>query len=162
MSGSDEIVVESIWTEADLDAVADLEARCFSNPWSREMLARELGQSDVAHIFVLRAHGQAVTAFCSCWIVADELHINTVAVEPAQRGRGLATRLMRHVLREARSRGAIRATLEVRASNRPALRLYEHLGFAVAAIRPRYYTSPEEDALILWKNGLVDVDSPEN
>jgi ribosomal-protein-alanine N-acetyltransferase len=55
---------------------------------------------------------------------------------------------------DAAARGAVRATLEVRASNEPARLLYESMGFAVTAIRAKYYTAPDEDALILWKEGL--------
>ncbi|MGH9370392.1 MAG: ribosomal protein S18-alanine N-acetyltransferase [Vicinamibacterales bacterium] len=148
------VFVERLETDADLDGVAALEARCFSNPWTREMLARELAQSDVAHVFVLRLPGAPVAAFCSCWIITDELHVNTMAVDFPYRRQGLATRLMRHVMAEAAGRGAVRATLEVRRSNEPARRLYESLGFSVAAVRPRYYTQPEEDALILWCDAL--------
>jgi [ribosomal protein S18]-alanine N-acetyltransferase len=149
-------VVERLEEEADLDAVVELEARCFTNPWTREMLARELAQSDVAHVYLLRLPGQAVAAFCTCWIIADELHINTVAVDAVHRRRGMATRLIQHVMLEAARRGAVRATLEVRASNEPARLLYERLGFRVTARRQRYYSQPEEDALILWKQGLMD------
>jgi [ribosomal protein S18]-alanine N-acetyltransferase len=141
-------------TEADLDQVASLEARCFHNPWTRDMLGRELARSLVAHVFVLRPPGRPVVAFCSCWIVAEELHINTVAVDEAYRRTGVGTRLMREVLREAARRGATRATLEVRASNVAARRLYETLGFTVTAVRPAYYTHPDEDALILWREDL--------
>jgi ribosomal-protein-alanine N-acetyltransferase len=142
-------------SEADLDEVAGLEARSFTNPWTRDMLARELAQSDVAHVFLLRTGGGALAGFCSCWIVAGELHVNTIAVDAAYRRRGLAARLMRHVMAEAARRGARRATLEVRASNVAARHLYESLGFQVTAVRRRYYTAPDEDALILWKEGLT-------
>ena len=145
-------------TEADLDAVAALEARAFTNPWTREMLGRELATSPVAHVFLLRHEEGPLLAFCSCWIVADELHINTMAVEAEYRRAGVGRRLMQEVLREARDRGAARATLEVRASNTAARRLYASLGFAVTAVRRGYYTQPEEDALILWREGL---DAPE-
>jgi [ribosomal protein S18]-alanine N-acetyltransferase len=144
-------------TEADLDEVADLEARCFDNPWTREMLARELAGSTIAHAFVLRDPRQRVVAFCSCWIVVEELHINTVAVDALHRRAGLGRRLVREVLREAAQMGATRATLEVRSSNAAARRLYESLGFTVAAVRPAYYTSPDEDALILWRHGLAEA-----
>ena len=154
------IVVERLTEERDLDLVAELEERCFTNPWTREMLARELAQSDVAHVFVLRLPGCPVAAFCSCWIIADELHINTIAVEPTLRRRGLARALLRHVMTEAARRGAARATLEVRASNEPARQLYEALGFRVSATRTKYYSHPEEDALILWKEGLTQLDTP--
>ena len=156
-----DVVVERIEKEQDLDAVAELEARCFTNPWTREMLAREVAQSDVAHVYVLRLPGHPVAGFCSCWIIADELHINTIAVDAGHRRQGLATRLVRHVMKEAARRGAVRATLEVRASNDAARLLYERLGFTVSATRPGYYSQPDEDALILWKHGLTDLDSPD-
>ena len=154
-------VVERLTADSDLDLVADLEARCFTNPWTRETLGRQLAESDVAFVFVLRLPERPVAAFCFCWIVADELHVNTVAVDEEYRRRGFATHLMRYVMSEAARRGAQRATLEVRESNTPALKLYESLGFSVTARRPNYYTSPEEDALILWKEGLDQLGSPE-
>ena len=143
--------IEPLSTEQDLDAVAALEARSFTNPWSRDMLARELRQSDVARVYVLRAADGVIAAFCACWIIYDELHINTIAVDPARRRAGLGTRLMRYVLAQARAAGAHRATLEVRRGNVAALGMYERLGFKIDAVRPRYYTSPVEDALILWR-----------
>ncbi len=153
---SSDFIIERVQSEADLDAVAELEARCFTNPWTRDMLARELAAAPVAHLFVLRLPAQPVAAFCSCWIVADELHINTIAVDVPHRRSGLATRLMREVMQEAARRGATRATLEVRESNTSARRLYEKLGFSVTAVRPRYYAQPEENALILWRESLPD------
>jgi [ribosomal protein S18]-alanine N-acetyltransferase len=151
-----EALVERLQSEEDLDAVAELESRCFTNPWSREMLARELALNKVAHVFVLRLPGVQVAAFCSCWIIGDELHVNTMAVDHPHRRHGLALQLMRHVMAEAARQGARRATLEVRESNEPARRLYEALGFQVTAIRPCYYTHPEENALILWRKNLPD------
>ncbi len=150
-------VVERVNTDADLDAVAELEARCFSNPWTRDMRAQELAHSEVAHVFVLRLPEQPVAAFCSCWIIGDELHINTMAVDGAHRRLGLATHLLRHVLGAAARRGALRATLEVRRSNEPARHLYESLNFRVTAVRPQYYTQPEDDALVLWRENLEDL-----
>ncbi len=150
----DGCTIERLVSEEDLDSVAALEADAFANPWTREMLARELRQSDVARVYLLRAGGKRVAAFCACWLVFDELHVNTVAVDPSLRRRGLATALMQHVLAEAARDGAVQATLEVRRSNEPAIELYRRLGFAVEAVRPRYYTSPEEDALILWRRDL--------
>ena len=67
------------------------------------------------------------------------------------RGRGIATALLEHVLADVIGAGALQATLEVRRSNIAALRLYERLGFVVAAVRPKYYSDPDEDGLILWR-----------
>ena len=159
MTGETPCTIERIISDDDLDAVAALEAGAFTNPWTRDMLARELRQSDVARVYVLRTMGKRVAAFCACWLIFDELHINTVAVDPALRRRGLAVKLMEHVLAEATGQGAAHATLEVRRSNEPALRLYRRLGFLVEAVRPRYYASPEEDALILWRRHLNPANS---
>jgi ribosomal-protein-alanine N-acetyltransferase len=151
---SNEPLIEQVTSPEDIGAVAELEAICFTNPWTREMLERELQGSGVARAYVVRDSDGGVAAFCTCWFVLDELHINTIAVAPGRRREGLATRLMLHVMEEAARDGAQRATLEVRASNTAARRLYASLAFVETAVRPRYYTSPEEDGIILWREGL--------
>ena len=140
---------------ADMAAIVELESASFTNPWSRETLEWELANSDVTRVYLLRDETGRVIAFCSCWLVFDELHINTIAVDPPARRHGFATLLLNHVIDDAAAGGALRATLEVRASNEAAIALYTRLGFQVSAKRPRYYTKPEEDALILWREHLV-------
>jgi len=152
------MAIERLADGRDLDEVADLEARCFTNPWTREMLARELAQSDVAHVFLLRLPDRRLAAFCACWIVVDELHVNTLVVDLPYRRQGLGVGLMRWVIEESVRRGATRATLEVRESNLAARQLYEGLGFHVAARRRDYYSHPVEDALILWREDLTKPD----
>jgi ribosomal-protein-alanine N-acetyltransferase len=98
------------------------------------------------------------------WLIFDELHINNLAVLPEWRRRGVASALLRHVLAEGAAGGATRATLEVRASNVPAIALYEGFGFVTRGRRPRYYTNPAEDALILWldrPSGLLETPGDE-
>src|SRR5688572_30686579 len=138
--------------DADLDGVLQVESESFTNPWTREMYTWELQNRSVCHIFVARTRDCPVAGFCAFWLVLDEIHINNVAVRPHLRGAGIGSALLHHVLAEARHLGARRATLEVRASNAPARRLYERLGFYVAATRRNYYTNPVEDALILWRD----------
>jgi ribosomal-protein-alanine N-acetyltransferase len=157
-----DIVIERLTQEADLDLVATLEARCFTNPWSRDMLARHLAESQTTRIFLLRLPAVRVAAFCSCWFLVDELHVNTLVVDYPFRRQGLGGRLMHHVLVDAARSGARRATLEVRESNEAARCLYERLGFTVTAKRPNYYTQPEEDALILWREDLTNLDHPQS
>jgi ribosomal-protein-alanine N-acetyltransferase len=147
-----EIVIEQIHDERDLDDVSALEAAAFTNPWTREMLAGELARNPFARVYVLRLPGARVAAFCACWLVVDELHINTIAVAEAHRRQGLALALMRHILTAVSGEGVKRVTLEVRRSNEAAQRLYAKLGFVHAGVRPGYYTQPDEDALILWRD----------
>lgn len=136
--------------ERDLDGILAVDQASFTNPWTREMFEWEAAHSDVARVYVVRAGGAGVIAYCAGWIVFDELHINNLAVLPAWRRRGVGRALLEAVLAEARRLGAVRATLEVRASNQAARALYERAGFRPAGLRRGYYTNPVEDALILW------------
>jgi ribosomal-protein-alanine N-acetyltransferase len=141
--------------------VLEVEDESFTNPWTRDMYTWELQNRNVCHIFVVRTPECLVAGFCAFWLVFDEIHINNVALRPAYRNQGLGTALMHHVMRAARELGARRATLEVRASNAGARRLYERLGFYVAGSRRNYYTNPVEDALILWAElEKVHFDNP--
>ena len=131
---------------ADFDAIIRLEEQSFTNPWTPQALADMLS-SPVTRLYVGRLADREIVAFCACWLIDGELHINTVAVKVTRRRQGIATRLLKEILAAT---GAVGATLEVRASNLAALKLYEGLGFHRTAVRPRYYSNPEEDALILW------------
>jgi ribosomal-protein-alanine N-acetyltransferase len=147
--------IDPLEGEPDLDGVLDVEAESFTNPWTREMYAWELQNRSVCHIYIVRTSECRVAGFCAFWLVFDEIHINNVAMRPQFRGMGMGTALLTHALAAARQLGAKRATLEVRASNDAARRLYERLGFYVAATRRSYYTNPVEDALILWRDDIA-------
>lgn len=144
--------IEPLADDQDLEGVLEVEAESFTNPWTRDMYAWELQNRAVCHILIVRTEECRVAGFCAFWLVVNEIHINNLALRPQFRAQGLGTALLHHVLAEARVLGARRATLEMRASNDPARRLYERLGFYVAGTRRNYYTSPVEDALILWRD----------
>ena len=151
-------VIERVRTDPELDDVLQVEAVAFTNPWTRQMYMREMDNPRVSYIHVLRLRGGVddgvVTGFCSFWLVFDELHINNLAIRPEYRGQGMGTALLEHAMGTAARLGARRATLEVRRSNDAARRIYERLGFEIAGVRRNYYTSPAEDALILWRRAL--------
>jgi ribosomal-protein-alanine N-acetyltransferase len=147
--------------EPDLDDVLAIEAASFSNPWTRDMFLQELGNVGVSHGYVLRTPDCRTVAFCTIWIVIDEIHINNLAVHPECRSRGAGQALLEFVLRLWSGLGAQRATLEVRRSNTAAINLYTKLGFTVAGTRREYYTQPVEDALILWRGGIGGAAVPE-
>lgn len=151
--------------DRDLDGILAVDAVTFTNPWTREMYEWEARRSDVSRLYVAypqppdehppeagrRAPEAGLIAYCAVWIIYDELHINNLAVHPDWRRQGVARQVLDVVLREARAAGAHDATLEVRRSNRAALKLYEGLGFAAEGVRRGYYTHPDEDALVLWR-----------
>jgi tRNA threonylcarbamoyl adenosine modification protein YeaZ/ribosomal-protein-alanine acetyltransferase len=143
-------------TAADLPSVEALQHQTFTNPWSADSIRWELEHTDVARLYVVRTPSDhQVIAYCACWMVFDELHINSLAVDEGRRRQGIARRLLREVLRDSVAQGARSATLEVRHSNEAARKLYEGLGFQVEAVRRDYYQQPREDALILWHRKLA-------
>jgi len=143
----------------DLKAVEALQRRTFSNPWGMDAIRWELENTDVARLFVMRRAGHVI-AYCACWLIFDELHINSLAVDEEWRRRGLAVKLLRVVIADAVRAGARSATLEVRRSNDAARGLYEGLGFRVEAVRRDYYQQPREDALLLWHRALTEIAAP--
>jgi ribosomal-protein-alanine N-acetyltransferase len=148
--------IEPLTDPTQIDDVLVIEEASFTNPWTREMYLAELENRGVSFCFLARDPAGRVVGFCSFWRVLDELHINNIAVMPDARRTGAATALLHHVLREGGTMGAQRATLEVRRSNEAARLLYERFGFSVAGVRRAYYTKPVEDALVLWREGLID------
>ena len=151
---SEALIVRRVGAAEDLAAIEALQRETFTNAWSADAIRWELEHTDVARLYVMETPGGVLVAFCACWIVFDELHINSFAVASAWRRQGVATRLLQAVFGEARAAGVSSATLEVRASNLAARRLYERLAFTVEGVRPDYYQAPREDALILWNRQL--------
>ena len=151
------IVVERVASADDLGGLLAVEEASFLNPWTREMYLAELENAGVSFCFLAcDADGRSI-GFCSFWRVLDELHINNLAVLPGYRRQGIASQILHRVFAEGRKVGAGRATLEVRRSNEIARRLYERFGFTVAGVRRGYYRHPEEDALVLWREGLPEA-----
>ena len=146
------MIVERLATPADLDGVLAIEEASFNNPTTREWYQAELKRPEVCYIYILRTPDAPVAAFCAFWRVVDQIHINNLAVRPELRSQGLASRLLDGVMTEMAGLGATSATLEVRRSNTPALRLYAKAGFIEAGVRRNYYTQPVEDALVLVRN----------
>jgi ribosomal-protein-alanine N-acetyltransferase len=140
----------------DLAAVMAIEKEAFSNPWSPEMVTKELNQewSTVLLLEESTPWGWELRAFAIFWIVTDELHVLNVATHVASRRQGYGRRLMFEVLELGRSRHCRIATLEVRRSNAPAIALYQQLGFRIVGMRPSYYSDNREDAAVM----IVDLD----
>ena len=134
-------------TPAERARIIALETESFSNPWTPESFDAMVS-SPVAQVWVAREEGR-ILGFCAIYLIADEVYVNTIAVDKTARRRGIGTALITTVLRET---GARAATLEVRESNLAARAMYQRLGFVEKGIRPGYYHGPDEDGLILWLN----------
>ena len=144
-------------TEHDLLEVVEIEQLSALSAWGWDAYHKELQSPEDVIMLVARSemadstlnHEGAVAGFIVSRLVADELHINNVAIRPEFRRRGIAAELLKAVLREGRRNGARLAFLEVRAGNAAAQGLYRCCGFQVTGRRRHYYNHPAEDALLM-------------
>ncbi|HEX9113003.1 MAG TPA: ribosomal protein S18-alanine N-acetyltransferase [Nitrospirota bacterium] len=150
MGKKDAITIDFMRKE-DIDQVLAIEQASFSMPWSRNLFLSEFRNPRVSSLMVSLADGpvRKVSGFIVFWSVEDEMHILNLAVAPEYRRQGIARKLVLSALSHARSKGAKRAFLEVRASNTAAQKLYSSLGFTGVAIRRAYYDTPVEDAVVM-------------
>ena len=133
--------------EAHIPQIAAMERACFTDPWSESALRDEL-LSPLARYFVCTQEGQ-VLGYIGTRVVLDECQVANVAVSPSCRREGVASFLMEAMLDFCRREGMNLVTLEVRVSNSTAQALYEKFGFQKTGIRPGYYQSPPEDAVLM-------------
>ena len=151
----------------DLEQILQLEEACFSAPWTRKMLEAELSGNQFAHFLIAKGSGLQdgttdIAGYLCFWVVFEELRIMNLAIKASARRRGIARRLVTRTLEIGLEKGASRALLEVRASNDPALLLYEHMGFRRVSIRSRYYSHPLEDAVLMEMEPLFLPTPPDS
>jgi len=144
------ITIEGM-TREDIEQVLTIEQVSFAMPWSRNLFLSEFRNPQVSLMLVARSAGSGgrILGYIVCWVVADEMHILDLAIEPSWRRNGIARMLVLAALRQGAGRGALRAYLEVRASNTAALSLYESLGFTRSLVREGYYDMPIENAVVM-------------
>lgn len=135
--------------ECHVSAVAALETICFSDPWSENSVSSEL-KNKLALWLVAEENG-TVAGYIGSQTCGEESDVMNVAVHPDFRRRGIAEALVNALVAELKAIGSHCLTLEVRASNVPAIALYEKMGFSEIGRRKNYYRNPREDALILRK-----------
>lgn len=129
--------------------VAKLEKLCFSDPWSENSIASELNNS--LSLWVVAIENANVVGYVGSQSVLGWADMMNLAVHPDYRRRGIAEQLVIRLEAELKKNNVICLTLEVRASNTPAITLYHKLDFTEVGRRPGYYRHPKEDALILRK-----------
>lgn len=136
--------------EKDVLAIEKIEIECFSVPWSYESLHKDIVDNKLAFYIVAETGGQ-VCGYVGVWKIFDEGHITNVAVAPEYRKKHIGRAMLETLFEVTGQAGMEKYTLEVRAGNEPAIKLYEGLGFKSAGIRPGYYEDNGEDAVIMWR-----------
>ncbi len=133
----------------DVDEIALLETKCFKDPWTPQSIRDEIEKNDFAMYIVGELDGKVV-GYVGVWYIVDEAHITNVAVDPDYRRRHIGETLINSLIDHSEQNGINSFTLEVRASNTPAQKLYEKFNFKEMGVRPRYYND-NEDAIIMWR-----------
>ena len=133
-----------------LAEIEALEKRCFSLPWTWDMLLGQL--PDDSHEFLATVDEEGkLLGYVGMMTVLDEGYISNVAVAPEQRRQGIADALIAALLERASLRALSFVTLEVREHNEPAIALYEKHGFVPVGLRKNYYEAPAENAVLMTK-----------
>ena len=142
------MIIEKM-NSSHVSQIAQLEKICFSDPWSENSIASELGNK--LAFWLVATEGEKVAGYIGSQTVMAETDMMNVAVHPDFRRQGIAEALVNGLVEHLKGMGSHCLTLEVRASNAPAIALYEKLGFSEIGRRRNYYRNPREDALILRK-----------
>ena len=138
---------------SDLEAIKEIEDESFINPFTKEDLIYEISQNPVSNFLVLEKDG-LVVGFLDYWVTFDSATIDQIAVKKSERNQGFAKILLEKSINNLKELGEVSFfTLEVRASNEPAINLYKSFGFQKVTIKEKYYDDGE-DAIYMIK-GLV-------
>jgi ribosomal-protein-alanine N-acetyltransferase len=140
-------------TTSDIAAVTRIERASFSTIWPSDAFYNELSTNKLAHYFV-GSCDERVVAYGGIWVVLEDSHVTTLAVDPDYRQRRFGEVLLLRLIDEAIEGGASWMTLEVRESNVVAQRLYRKYGFTTVTMRTGYYSDDNESALIMWAGSL--------
>ena len=129
--------------------VAALEKMCFADPWSENSVAAEL-EHDYS-VWIVALEEKEVVGYVGAQVSFEEADMMNVAVHPDHRRKGIAEAVIQELIAQLKQRQCEGLSLEVRASNTPAITLYEKMEFIQVGLRKNYYRNPKEDALILRK-----------
>jgi ribosomal-protein-alanine N-acetyltransferase len=141
-----DIIIQPM-SEEDIPEIMGIERCSFSTPWSEISFLSEVYKKN-AFSNVALFEENIIGYICVNYLL-HESHILNLAVHELFRRRGVATILMNDTLNELKKKGCVFIYLEVRASNAGAKKFYELFGFTVESIRKKYYTNPDEDALLM-------------
>ena len=129
--------------EEHVPGISMLEETCFSEPWPMDMIGRLLDQ------FTVAMEGDLIVGYAALSTVLDEGNLDSIAVLPEYRRKGVAEALLDEILRQAKEQELAFVTLEVREGNAAAIALYSKKGFREVGRRKNYYEKPREDAILM-------------
>lgn len=141
---------------AHLDDVMEIETACYGeHHWARESFANEIDNAISEYLCAVNEEGRCI-GYLGMWKIVDEAHITNFAVHPGFQKQGAGHFLIVNSIERCYEEKIKFITLEVRASNDKAKRLYEKFGFKSLGVRKKYYQNNNEDAVIMWTQNIFD------
>ena len=137
--------------ESDIDEALSLETENFSKPWPRHAFEEAIPKEDLDYFVAVDSDGSIIGTAAMYYIAGEEGDLMNVSVDKRYRNQGICSRMVDYVIEQGKAAGLSDFTLEVRAGNTAAIRVYEKNGFRTEGVRKGYYEDPKEDALIMWK-----------
>ncbi|MBR1680381.1 ribosomal protein S18-alanine N-acetyltransferase [bacterium] len=138
----------------DLDGILVVEEASYGeHHWSKDSFYSEL-TNNLAKYFCAFDENNNLLGYAGSWLVIDEGHVTTIAVDPKHRGKKIGEALLTTIFDTCYKNMVKYLTLEVRVSNTPAINLYEKYNFKSLGTRKGYYQNNNEDALIMWTENI--------
>lgn len=134
----------------DLDLLLTLENKYFINPWTDTQFKYELEENEFSKTILLFDDNKNYIGYINYWIIFDRGEINKICIDELYRRKGYATELLTYAFKDFQKNDCLSVSLEVRASNKNAIALYEKFGFTKVRVKEKYY-SDGEDAFIMIK-----------
>lgn len=143
-----EEVISGIKAE-DIPEIAQIEKKCFSEPWSEQLIRGSYLRKD--HYFIVAKKNNKILGYAGMYFAFSEAYMLNIAVKSEFRGLGIGYQLLGNLFSFCNKNNLEFLSLEVRSSNDGAIRLYKNMGFSQVGRRKNFYKKPNEDALIMTK-----------
>lgn len=140
-------VTVSVANIDDVKDIANIENNSFSTPWSEKAIRESM---DAGTIFYVACLNDKIVGYMGLSKIVGEGYVTNIAVLPEYRRLGIGEKILGYVIDNTKAELEF-ISLEVRVSNIAAISLYEKFGFERTGLRKRFYTNPQEDAIIMTK-----------
>jgi ribosomal-protein-alanine N-acetyltransferase len=141
-------------TKNDIKQVMEIESVSFGNfHWKPEAFTAEM-ENNIGQYFIAEDEHKNLLGYCGFWLIMEEAHITTIAVQPTLRKQGIGEKLLQKMIDAGYEKGVKWFTLEVRAGNIAAQNLYYKYNFKSLGLRRKYYQDNDEDAMIMWTENI--------
>jgi [ribosomal protein S18]-alanine N-acetyltransferase len=145
-------------TEEDLDEVVAIERVSFTSPWPHRLFKETIATPFSVNFVARKRVDNRMVGYANFYLITDEVQVLNIATAPTFRNKGYGTSLLAYAIERLTERGVRDFYLEVREGNKKAMGIYDKFGFKKIGKRKKYYTEPNEDAIVMHLTVNDDAD----